>query len=160
MGRTHAASDSARVQAFPRSGTVLAFDFGTKRVGVAVGDAALGTAHPLPGLHAADGAARLAAVARLVAEWGPSALVVGLPLDVNGAPQASTLRAQRFARQLEARFRLPVARVDERYSSVAADSRMREAGGALRAARAVRKQTLDSYAAQLLLEQYFAEVLR
>lgn len=140
----------------PSARTVLAFDFGLKRIGIAVGEAELGTAHALPGI-AASGAPLFVALAKLVAEWRPAQLVVGLPLDENGAPHAMTRRAERFARQLEGRFRLPVAMVDERYSSVEAESRVRESAGARRAAQASRARQLDSGAAQLILEQYLGE---
>jgi putative Holliday junction resolvase len=133
--------------------TVIAFDFGRKRVGVAVGEAALGTSHPLPGI-AASGDPLFSAVAKLVNEWHPAQLVVGLPLDANGSAHELTRRAERFARQLEGRFRLPVALVDERYTSVEAESRMRDAVGARRTAKASRARKLDSSAAQLILEQY------
>jgi putative Holliday junction resolvase len=133
--------------------TILAFDFGLKRVGVAVGEAELGTAHPLPGI-AASGAPLIAAVARLVDEWHPAQLVVGLPLGEDGTEHGMTRHAQRFARQLEGRFKLPVALVDERYTSAEAESRMRNAAGARRTAQASRARALDSQAAQLILEQY------
>ena len=137
-------------------GTVLAFDFGEKRVGVAVGEPALGTAHALPGI-AASGDRLLEAVAALVAEWKPARLVVGMPFATDGAAHGMTRRAERFARRLEARFRLPVTRVDERYSSLEAEGRMRDAAGGRRAARASRDRTLDSGAACVILEQYLAE---
>ncbi|MSQ53936.1 MAG: Holliday junction resolvase RuvX [Betaproteobacteria bacterium] len=136
--------------------TILAFDFGLKRVGVAVGEPALGTAHPLPGI-VASGDALFAAVTLLLEEWHPAALVVGLPLGDQGEAHALTRSAQRFARQLEGRFRLPVTLVDERYTSVEAESRVRAAAGARTAARASRARSLDSHAAQLILEQYLGE---
>ena len=139
-----------------RAGTVLAFDFGLKRVGVAVGEPEVGTAHALPGIEA-SGDPLFAEVGKLVAEWRPERLVVGLPLRAEGGAHEMTRRAERFARQLEGRFRLPVALVDERYSSVEAESRVRAAGGARRAAKASRARALDSHAAQLILEQYFSE---
>jgi putative Holliday junction resolvase len=122
------------------AGTVLAFDFGLKRIGVAVGEAELGTAHPLPGI-AAPG---FAAIDKLVKEWRPAALVVGLPVADHGE-HALEKRVRRFARQLSGRFRLPVATVDERYSSVEAE----------RLLRGAKKKAVDSVAAQLILEQYF-----
>jgi putative Holliday junction resolvase len=122
------------------AGTVLAFDFGLKRIGVAVGEAELGTAHPLPGI-AAPG---FAAIDKLVKEWRPAALVVGLPVADHGE-HALEKRVRRFARQLSGRFRLPVATVDERYSSVEAE----------RLVRGLKKKAVDSVAAQLILEQYF-----
>jgi putative holliday junction resolvase len=122
--------------------TVLAFDFGLKRIGVAVGEPELRTAHPLPGI-AAPG---FDAIGRLVQEWRPGLLVVGLPVAERGAHPLAP-RVERFARQLEGRFRLPVALVDERFSSVEAESRLRGA----------KRKAVDSVAAQLILEQYFDE---
>jgi putative Holliday junction resolvase len=124
----------------PERGTVLAFDFGLKRIGVAVGEPELGTAHPLPAVSG------FAEIQKLVAEWRPARLVVGLPVREAG-PHPFAPRVERFARQLEGRFRLPVARVDERYTSVEAESRL----------RGVKHKAIDSVAAQLILEQYFEE---
>jgi putative Holliday junction resolvase len=123
--------------------TVLAFDFGLKRIGVAVGEPELRTAHPLPAVM------QFSQVEKLVSEWKPGQLVVGLPTSVDGKAHAMTRQAEDFARRLERRFKLPVTRVDERYSSVEAESR-------LRGTRA-KKTEIDSVAAQLLLEQYFDE---
>jgi putative Holliday junction resolvase len=120
--------------------TVLAFDFGLKRIGVAVGEPELRTAHPLPAV------AGFAQIEKLVAQWKPARLVVGLPVAERGEHPFAE-RVERFARQLEGRFRLPVARVDERFSSVEAESRL----------RGVKRKPVDSVAAQLLLEQYFDE---
>ncbi|MGH8744888.1 MAG: Holliday junction resolvase RuvX [Burkholderiales bacterium] len=137
-------------------GAVLAFDYGERRTGVAVGDARLRSAHPLPAITAA-GAARMAAIAGLVGEWRPERLVVGLPVGSDGGAHRLEQKVARFARELEVRFCLPVAQVDERYTSTEAESRMREALGARRAAQASRARKLDSYAAQLILQQYFDE---
>jgi len=123
-------------------GTVLAFDFGLKRIGVAVGEAEMRSAHPLPGI-AAPG---FAAIEKLVREWRPGLLVVGLPVAEHREHPLAR-RVQRFARQLEGRFRLPVACVDERYTSVAAESLL----------RGTKRKAVDSVAAQLILEQYFHE---
>ena len=135
--------------------TVLAFDFGLQRIGVAVGEPEVGTAHPLPPLAAATQPGRLTAIERLVKEWKPGLLVVGRPLGEDGAPHEMTRRAERFARQLNGRFRIPVKLVDERYSSVEVESRMRAAYGARKAVNLARGKALDSQAAQLVLEQYF-----
>jgi putative holliday junction resolvase len=135
--------------------TVLAFDFGLQRIGVAVGEPEVGSAHPLPTLVAATQPGRLTAIERLVKEWKPGLLVVGRPLGEDGAPHEMTRRAERFARQLNGRFRIPVALVDERYSSVEVESRMRSAYGARKTADLARGKALDSQAAQLLLEQFF-----
>jgi len=139
----------------PSAGTVLAFDFGLQRVGIAVGEPEVGTAHPLPPLAAATQPGRFTAIERLVKEWKPGLLLVGRPLGEDGAPHEMTRRAERFARQLNGRFRLPVVLVDERYSSVEVESRMRAAYGARKAVSLARGKALDSQAAQLLLEQFF-----
>ena len=127
--------------------TVLAFDFGLKRIGVAVGEPELGTAHPLPPIAAA-GDARFTAIEKLVQEWKPAQLVVGLPLSAAGSAHLMTRQAERFARRLHGRFRLPVARVDERFTSVEAESLL----------RGQKNKSVDSVAAQLMLEQYFDEL--
>jgi putative Holliday junction resolvase len=124
--------------------TVLAFDFGTNRIGVAVGEPELGTAHPLPAIPAPG----FAAIERLVKEWHPASLVVGIPTAPTG-PHPLARRVERFARQLRGRFGLPVALVDEAYSSVAAESLLR--------GRNARRAAIDSIAAQLVLEQHFHE---
>jgi putative Holliday junction resolvase len=130
------------------TGTVLAFDFGIRRIGVAVGEPETGTAHPLSGI-AAMGEARFAAVAGLIAQWKPARLVVGLPLGVDGAPHDVTRLAERFARQLRGRFGLPVELVDERFTSVEAESRLR--------GKRAGRIAIDSVAAQLILEQYLGK---
>ena len=139
------------------AGTILSFDFGLQRVGVAVGETELGTAHPLPPLAAATQPGRFTAIERLVKEWKPALFVVGRPLGEDGAPHETTRRAERFARQLGGRFGLPVELVDERYSSAEVESRMRAAYGARKAVKLARGKALDSQAAQLLLQQYFDE---
>jgi putative Holliday junction resolvase len=125
----------------PERGTVLAFDFGLKRIGVAVGEPELRTAHPLPAVSG------FPEIQKLVAEWQPTALVVGLPTSAQGEPHKMTRHAEDFARRLEKRFKLPVARVDERYTSVEAEHRL----------RGLKNKQVDSVAAQLILEQYFDE---
>jgi len=97
----------------------LAFDFGLRRVGVAVGNTLLRTAQPLTTVQA-RGEARFAAIARLVDEWRPDALVVGVPFHPDGAAHDNTRRARAFGRQLHGRFRLPVHEVDERYTTTEA----------------------------------------
>ena len=133
------------------AGTVLAFDFGTRRIGLAVGESMLGLAHPLSEIAAERTEPRFAAIAQVIAEWNPQHLVVGLPLSADGTPHELTRRAQRFARQLEGRFGLPVSLVDERYTSVEAEANLRYAG----AHKAIREKRIDSAAAQLILQQYF-----
>lgn len=135
-------------------GTVLAFDFGTRRIGVAVGEQETGTAHPLEALDAEDNATRFAWIAALVQEWRPAQLVVGLPLTPDGAEHEMTLRCRRFANQLIGRYGLPVHLVDERYTSVDAAQRLHEAYGE-RAGSSYNKAALDALAAQRILLDYF-----
>jgi len=138
----------------PAAETVLAFDFGEKFTGVAVGESSLGIAHPLVLITAEGKAVRMDEIAALVSEWTPGALVVGLPLSMDGAEHEMTRRCRRFARQLEARFRLPIRLVDERLSSAAAEEALRavKKGG--------RKHKLHAHqvSAQIILQSYFDEL--
>jgi len=157
MSRSAADPRAATLRsAFPPRGTVLAFDYGLRRVGVAVGDLETRHAHPLAVIRS-EGAARFTEIGRLLEQWQPGALVVGVPRRGDQSAHPLAARAERFARQLAGRFGLPVARVDESYSSVEAEARVRAAGGAQRAASAARAKVLDAHAAQLLLEQYFTQ---
>ena len=99
--------------------TFLAFDFGIKRTGVATGNRLTRTASPQPTIHA-NNDQRLDAVTQRIKEWQPDALVVGVPFHPDGAAHENTARAQKFARQLRAKFSLPVFEVDERYSTTEA----------------------------------------
>lgn len=122
--------------------SLLGFDFGEKRVGVASGNTLTATASPLTTV-AATGDARFAAIGKLIAEWRPDALVVGVPFHPDGAAHENTRRARRFANQLNGRFHLPVHQVDERYTTTEA----RERGA----------RDLDAAAAALILEQFLRE---
>lgn len=135
----------------PRSGTILAFDFGEKRIGVAVGETQLALAHPLTTIAAEQTHIRFDAIARLIAEWQPHLLVVGLPVHMDDTEHALTARARRFGRQLEGRFNLPVAMVDERLSTREAVSLLHAAGVDARRQKPVR----DQVAAQTILQAYF-----
>lgn len=117
----------------------LGFDFGARRIGVASGNALTRSATPLATI-AAVGEARFEAIGRLIGEWRPDALVVGVPRHPDGAAHQNTLRAERFARQLGGRYGLPVHEVDERYSTVEAASR--------------EARDLDAAAAAIILEQF------
>lgn len=119
----------------------LAFDFGTRCVGVASGNTVMGHASPLTEIRDV-GDARMASIAALVSTWQPNALVVGIPFHPDGTPHETTRLAERFARQLEGRFRLPVVRVDERYSSVEAAREVRGAAG------------IDARSAAVILDQH------
>jgi putative holliday junction resolvase len=139
-----------------RAGTILAFDFGTRRIGVAVGETTLGLAHPLATIDADSDDERLAAIAALVREWQPALLVVGLPMHADGTPHAMTARAQKFARWLEARFRLAVDLVDERYTTEAATTALADAGVGERRHKPLR----DQIAAQIILQAYLDQRAR
>ncbi len=135
--------------------TLLAFDFGEKRIGVAVGNNLLRQARALTTLHAASGAARFEAIAKLISVWQPQRLVVGIPYASDGSAHAMTARCVRFANQLHGRFDLPVERVDERYSSSSAQSMRRDhlADGGRDAVKTVIG--IDPLAAQIILQSYF-----
>lgn len=135
-------------------GTILAFDFGTRRIGVAVGEQETGTAHPLETIDAEDNATRFARITALVQEWRPARLVVGLPLTPDGVEHEMTRRCRRFSHQLVGRYGLPVHWVDERYTSVDAASRLHEAYG-VRIGSGHNKAALDALAAQRILLDYF-----
>lgn len=137
-------------------GAVLAFDFGEKRIGVAVGDLALRIAHPLPAIAAGDNRTRFAAIAALIAEWRPGLLVVGVPGHPDGSDHEIGRLARRFAQRLQGRFGVPAELVDERLSSHAAERRLREGG--VRGARL--RAALDSAAAQEILRGYFESAPR
>ena len=126
----------------PRHLSFLAFDFGTRRIGVATGNTLTGRAEPLRTV-AAGAAPPFESIGRLIAEWNPDALVVGVPRHPDGAEHENTRRARRFARQLLGRFRLPVHEVDERYTTTEAAA----AGAA----------DLDAAAASIILEQFLSE---
>jgi putative Holliday junction resolvase len=128
-------------------GTVLSFDFGTRRIGVAIGEPLLGRARALTTIEGEANDHRFAAIAQLIAEWQPARLVVGLPLSLDGTPHEMTARCRRFAHQLEGRFRLPVAMVDERLSSAEAEAGMR--GGRK------DKAAIDAEAARIILQDWF-----
>lgn len=133
------------------STAILGFDFGEKRIGVAVGDETVRIAHPLTTIEAVDNARRFSAIEELIAEWRPGRLAVGLPMHADGTEHETSRLARRFARRLEGRFGLSVALVDERLTSRAAESRLREAG-----ARGRRvEQALDAQAACEILQAWF-----
>ena len=131
--------------------TVLAFDFGEKRIGVAVGDLALRIAHPLATVAAEDNATRFSELGTLIAEWQPARLVVGLPMHADGTEHEISRLARRFAQRLEGRFGVAAVLVDERLTSTSAESRLRESGirsGDVRGG-------LDAAAAREILQAWF-----
>ena len=121
--------------------TIFAFDFGVKRIGVAMGNTLIRQATPVKVIAAIDNATRFAAIQTLLDEWQPALLVVGLPMHPDGAPHEMTARARKFANQLHGRFSLPVELVDERYSSAVISAK--------------RGEVIDDRAAAIILQQYF-----
>jgi putative Holliday junction resolvase len=136
----------------PSNGTVLAFDFGEKRVGVAVGELSLGMAHPLETIRTGSDTERLVGVERLVSEWQPVLLVVGLPSHLDGTEHKQSARCRQFAQDLQVRFGIATRLVDERLTSHSASLALAEAG--IRGRR--QKQMLDQVAAQHILDAFFA----
>lgn len=132
-------------------GTALAFDFGETRIGVAQGDAELAMAHPLATVTGNSNDAKFEAIAKLVKEWQPVQLVVGLPTHTDGTEHELTRLSRKFGRRLHGRFGLPVYWVDERMSSLYAESLLAEAQVFGRKQKAV----LDQVAAQAILQGFF-----
>lgn len=133
------------------SGCCLAFDFGKVRIGVAQGDTAVGVAHPITTVSGSSNDAKFEVIGRLIREWQPVCLAVGLPVHLDGTEHELTRLARKFGRRLNGRFNLPVYWVDERLSSLYAESLLDEAGVFGRK----RKDVLDSVAAQALLQGFF-----
>ena len=134
----------------PPAGTVLGFDFGLKRIGVAVGDTLLKMAHPLTTIAEEGNQRRFAAIAALIAEWQPVQVVVGLPMHADGVEHEMSAQCRRFARRLEGRFGLKTALIDERLSSAAASEDLAEIG--IRGRK--QKAALDQVAAQHILQSF------
>jgi putative Holliday junction resolvase len=120
---------------------VFGFDFGIKRIGIAMGNTLTGQAQPLEVIAAIDNARRFERIGELIAQWQPARLVVGEPRHPDGAEHEMTLRCRRFANQLHGRFSLPVELVDERYSSAVIPAK--------------RGEVIDAKAAAIILQQYF-----
>lgn len=121
--------------------TILGFDFGVKRIGVAMGNTLIRQAAPLAVISAQANDVRFAEIAALIEKWGPTRFVVGLPSHPDGTPHEMTARCRKFANQLHGRFNLPVELVDERYSSAVISAR--------------RGEIIDDKAAAIILQQYF-----
>jgi putative Holliday junction resolvase len=131
---------------------ILAFDFGLARIGVAVGQQITQTASPLNTLNAKDGSPNWSEVEKLIKEWQPKLLVVGEPFNMDSSDQEITLRARKFANKLHGRFGLPIEMLDERLTSAAARDEIFEYGGY----KKLKKTQIDSVAAALILESWFA----
>ena len=133
------------------TGTLMAFDFGEKRIGVATGETILKTAHALTTIEAEQNDVKFARIAKLITEWQPSLLIVGLPTYMDGEPHLLTNLAKKFAQRLEGRFNLPVIMVDERLSSAEAAQSLSAAG----VSSIKQKAMIDAVAAQTILQSYF-----
>ncbi|CAO97879.1 Putative Holliday junction resolvase [Erwinia tasmaniensis Et1/99] len=133
------------------SQTFLSFDFGTKSIGVAIGQRLTGTARPLNALKAQDGIPDWNRIEALLKEWQPERVVVGLPLNMDGSEQPLTARARKFANRLHGRFGVQVDLHDERLSTVEARAELFERGGF----RALSKGNVDSLSAVIILESWF-----
>lgn len=132
----------------------MAFDYGTKQIGVAVGGTLTGRAEPVSVLRARDGVPDWEQIARLIKEWQPDCLVVGLPLNMDGSPSEMSVRAEKFSRRLHGRFNLPVHCIDERLSTFEAKQHVRDSG---RTPASYRDNPVDSLAAALLLETWLGD---
>ena len=126
-------------------GTVMAFDYGLRRVGVAVGNTVTKLGQPLKTIAAPNSDGLFREIESLLEEWAPNQLVVGLPMHPDGTEHEMTSKAKRFGNQLHGRFGVPVSWVDERYTSAVLEG------------NAQMRDNLDSHSAVLILEQYFAE---
>ncbi|MGR2856339.1 Holliday junction resolvase RuvX [Erwinia sp. 1181_3] len=131
--------------------TMLSFDFGTKSIGVAIGQQLTGTARPLTALKANDGVPDWNKIEALLKEWQPDRVVVGLPLNMDGTEQPLTVRARKFANRLHGRFGVQIELHDERLSTVEARAELFERGGF----RALSKGSVDSLSAVIILESWF-----
>lgn len=136
--------------------TVLAFDFGLRRIGIASGDTVTSTAAPRPAARMLADGPDWPAIEREIAELQPQILVVGVPYNADGSPGTLTAAARRFAATLERRFGLPVKHVDERWSSLEAQDRLKRGRETGERRRRVRREDIDSAAAAVILERWFA----
>ncbi len=132
-------------------GTVLAFDFGEKRIGVAVGETSIKSAHAHCTIDSEVNTIRFKEIGRLIKDWQPNLLIVGLPTHLDGNAHQLTALAKKFAQRLEGRFNLPVMLVDERLSSAEASQHLTDAGIKGQA----QKTMIDAVAAQVILQSYF-----
>lgn len=134
--------------------TYLAFDFGTKNIGVAYGQSLTGTANELTPIPVRDGVPHWESITALLAEWKPQQLVVGLPLNMDDSDSELAVRARKFGNRLHGRYSLPVAMFDERLSTRAAKEEAHERGHKGNYSKA----PVDSIAARLILESYLAQL--
>jgi putative Holliday junction resolvase len=133
--------------------TFLGFDYGLKRIGVAVGQSVTRTASPLAIIKAKNGIPDWEAIAKLIVIWHPQALIVGVPVNPDGTNQEMTAHARRFAKQLHTHYHLPIHEVDERLTTKTAREEIYKKGGY----NALQKEAIDSIAAKLILETWMHE---
>lgn len=133
--------------------TLLAFDYGTKNIGVASGQTITHSANAQPQLKAKDGIPDWSQIERLLKEWQPDLVLVGLPLNMDGSESELSVRARKFANRLHGRFGVQVEMVDERLSSFEAKGEVMERGGS----RHYKQNPVDSIAARLILESWFEQ---
>ncbi len=159
MQQTPASADEPShepVQQAPRlEATLLAFDYGEKRIGVAVGNSLTRHARALTVIENRSREYRFETIGKLIGEWNPGTVVVGLPMHKDGTPHAMTQLATRFGNQLTGRFNVPVSWVDERYSSVEAKAELKRNGVKMNAKG--RYDDIDAEAARVILQQYLDE---
>ena len=135
---------------------LIAFDFGMKRIGVAIGQTVTQTARPLDTIQAKEGEPDWKTIEALIKKWLPDTLVVGIPLNMDGTDQAISLKARQFANALRVHFQLPVEEVDERLTTKEAREQLFAQGGF----KALQGGQVDRVAAQLILQNWFAEKLK
>lgn len=137
------------------SDAILGFDFGTKSIGVAIGQPITGSAQPLKAIKATDGIPDWTQIEAILTEWQPGLVVVGLPLNMDGTEQEMTQRARKFANRIHGRFGVPITTQDERLTTADAKARLFEYGGY----KALSKGQIDSVSAVLIIESYFENQL-
>jgi len=136
--------------------TLLGFDFGTKRIGVAIGQEVTGTVNPLTTLTAKNHKPDWDAISKILSEWQPDLLVIGLPLHMDGSEQTMTQAARRFSNQLNGRYHIPIALMDERLSSDEAESILSEQTASKSRTVFQDKAQIDMISAQLILQSWMA----
>lgn len=139
------------------SGTCVSFDYGSKRIGTAVGESSLQTAQPLQVVHNKNGTPDWIAIDSLLAEWQPIALVVGWPLTLDDEEQSITSHVRGFIKRLQKRYQLPVYKADERFSSMAAQEQLKQMRHSGQRKRKTSHADIDTLAAALILESWFSE---
>ncbi|MFK5913352.1 MAG: Holliday junction resolvase RuvX [Woeseiaceae bacterium] len=135
--------------------TFLGFDFGTKRIGIAIAQEVTGTANPLTTVTAKKHKPDWDSISKIINEWQPDLLIIGLPLHMDGSEQPMTQAARRFSNQLNGRYNLPIALMDERLSSNEAESILKERSGG--AAVFQEKEQIDMISAQLILQSWLSQ---